>query len=299
MGHPYAYYCKSYADDFPRLRNLLLSLVQIKSEVPLLLSVPAGDLAELRRRVDFPGDLELEIIADEDYLQDPPLDLGWLQQQVCKLSVHRTQFADSFLAIDSDSYLVAPADLDTFRACGDFKVVHASLFTKYSADNAALIELLLSDRAEEEPTVVQNGSVTHFLDRFRAAQRTIDLTPTMPPWERGPFIPQVFGAVATATQPGQMLHSAILTNLHEFLTANGCTVTDLILLAPWEYNWYAYFAAASPAHRVRGARSPILHFASQEDVDHALSLGIRESHVARRFVAVQMAARHFDALRYL
>ncbi len=69
-------------------------------------------------------------------------------------------------------------------------------------------------------------------------------------------------------------------------------------IAPWEYNWYACFALAKWPGAITCICSPVLHFATEADILDAKKMGFTADDFRRRFVAIQMAARHFEGTAY-
>jgi len=300
-----ALFCKSFRDDFDRLGLLLHSARQHAGGYAFILSIPRGDLAALRERIGVPSHIKL--IFDEDYAPAESNALpGWLQQQVCKLSLHRTGLADSYLVIDSDSYLVAPVADSDFLAGGRRKIVYSSLFTGYYEANVALSKFLTeTDEAHAEALAsrryckVAPGTTEGIAARLAEYRAWLAAEKDPSPMDRGPWINKVFKVQAgTAFQPGQILHAALLAEMETFFAGLGISLADLIRLAPWEYNWYACWAASARPDEVEPSISPILHFASREAVDHARRQRITPAIIAKRFKIIQMAARHFDDRRF-
>lgn len=292
--HKYAIFCKSFRDDFARLARLLKSIEETNgSDIPMLISVPEHDIALLSEQINLPN--FTKVIPDEQYtIEGEQFSYGWLQQQVCKLSVHRTGFAESYLMIDSDSYVINPVDRSIFYTETHPNVVYAPVSTKYEPWNDALADIILS-RDSPCKLPARSGTLTGFASELAAIRA--EETPDMHPDERGAFIPRLFRANNASTQPGQIFHSHILRQLEEFLADHNMSFYDAIRLSPWEYNWYGYFAACNN-EEVVGVFSPIVHFASDIAISDAREKGITLALLRRHFTAIQMAARHFDTLEF-
>lgn len=278
-----------------RLSLLLRSIEQTNgSEVPMIISVPDHDTMLLKETVNLPSFVTL--IADEQYtITEQKFAYGWLQQQVCKLCVHKTGFASSYLMIDSDSYIINRICPSIFHTDGRPNVVHAPVSTKYEPGNDDLLRMILGDHVQPRSSI-KNGTLHYFaseLIRIRGEEAS-----NMHPDERGAFIPRLFRSSNVATQPGQIFHREILIRLENFLSSHGMNFYDAINLAPWEYNWYGYFAGCIDEAEVIGVSSPIVHFASDEAISDARKKGVTFEALRQRFVAIQMAARHFDTLEF-
>ncbi len=293
--HKYAIYCKSFRDDFLRLERLLDSIKKTNgSNLPMLISIPEQDIGIFKSSISIPD--FVTIIADEEYtIEGEKFSYGWLQQQVCKLSVHRTGFANSYLMIDSDSYVINRIEESIFYTNNIPNVVYSQIHTKYEPGNDALAGMILGEIIPNG-SIVKSGTLSQFASELAAIKA--EGVPNMHPDERGIYIPRLFQAQRISTQPGQIFHSQILHRLEEFLLMHNMSFYDAIELSPWEYNWYGYFAASDNDSEIVGVVSPIVHFASDEAISHAREKGITIKSLCQHFTAIQMAARHFDTLEF-
>lgn len=288
-----AIYCKSFRDDFSQLRSLVSDWTVYGNGIPFLVSVPDSDYKELLDSMDVPENVH--IITDESFTEDMSLQKwGWLQQQVCKLSVYQTGFADSYFVIDSDAYLIAPIDEGIFGTDEKPNVFYSKIDTKFYEHNGALKKLLLE--CVDTPDMISPiGDTRDFSEKLATAilekkeKRNHDM---------GSYIRSIFSAPVVATQPSQIFHSHILKSMVDRFNAEGVSLSQLIALSPWEFNWYAYYAMACPEFSTAGIRSRVVHFASDESIAYAKSLGIDEEILKRHFCAVQMAARHIETTRF-
>lgn len=293
----HAIFCKSFRDDFHILGRLISTWSELAHRYPLLISVPLGDRDLLLSQM--PTDSGIEVICDEDYVTAGHVhSYGWLQQQVCKLSVFRTGFAESYLVVDSDAYFVAPISDTLFEENGKNKIIYSDLFTGFTESNTKLLRFLQTDNVDAiaKFTNEQNlpfGSMEDFDRKLRDVVSLSALMPRAAPNDRGAWINSLFDVPqGIALQPGQIFHSEYLKEFHDFLVARGFTFSDIIGLAPWEYNWYACWVSATKKASVLRSISPLLHFASDVAIDYAKSVGVTNEQIASRFAIVQMAARH-------
>ncbi|APC05263.1 hypothetical protein AOC10_01310 [Polynucleobacter asymbioticus] len=105
-------YCKSYRNDFLRLKRLLSSIEQFNSEkLPFYISTPRADKSELVQTIGNAGYLW---IADEDIVvanprapfekyQSMP---GGLSQAIVKSEFWRLGLAENYLCLDSDCVFI-------------------------------------------------------------------------------------------------------------------------------------------------------------------------------------------------
>jgi hypothetical protein len=290
-----AVFCKSFREDFGRLGNLIDSHRLFNPSIPLIISVPHTEVELCNSMAPVGGGVQ--IICDEDYA---PRDMagmhGWYQQQICKLSIHRSNLADAYFSIDSDAYFVRPVETNDFFHGERPRIVFSNLFTKYSPWNSNLLKYIIDSRYTPNDVIVP-GSLDGFASRLEDFRHWLSLTTSSQPIKRAAWINRLFAVPeGTALQPGQILHATLLAAMEKFFLSYGIDLVELIKLIPWEYNWYGSWASAALSNEVALSTSPILHFASDEDVAHARQHGVTQENLAARFKAVQMAARHFDGI---
>jgi hypothetical protein len=240
----------------------------------------------------------VKVVCDEDYVPtDRSFVHGWMQQQVCKLMIHRLGFADSFLVVDSDAYFVAPVTEGHFSRDGKPAIVYSDIFTKVENWNGKLVGYLNGEVAQD--LGLTQGSLRLFDRQFDHLKEWFALDRARPPMDSLPRINDVFGTPqGLAFQPGQIFHSAHLEAFERFFGQRGVSIFDLIAMAPWEYNWYACWVSAALGDEVARTTSYTLHFGSDDAVSYAQSIGLTAAQIASKFSVVQMAARHMTTEVY-
>ena len=151
-------YCKSYSNDFLRLRRLLQSVGEYNSEhIPFYISTPTSDRALL---IEVLGEQGYCWIADEDIvLANPKADLerykampGGLSQQIIKSEFWRLEIAKNYLCLDSDGVFIKNFYRSDFIAEGGspYTVLHQNKeFFQLAADRGYLkIEQALRSEAK-------------------------------------------------------------------------------------------------------------------------------------------------------
>ncbi|NOG73986.1 DUF6492 family protein [Roseicella sp. DB1501] len=288
-----AIFCKSFRPDFERLERLVDSVERfVEPDICLLLSVPAED----RRAADaqFGRNGRVQIVCDEDYVRNGTTK-GWVGQQICKMNVFRTGFADLYFAIDSDSYFIRPFGYADFHDEGGCpKVIASPVFTGYEDWNTRLKALLDGAEPPPLPIIRPEGSRPR-LDL--SGLRTANLA-TLSAGEREPLLELVFGRQTRglAFQPCQFLAAAVLRSLEEDLLAQDVSLHDALHMVPWEYNWYGSYCLHSRPIALALVTSPTIMFATLNAVENARQRDLTHAVLARHFAAVQMAARHHDTL---
>jgi len=107
-------YCKSYRNDFLRLKRLLFSIERFNSEkLPFYISTSRADKAELVQTIGNAGYLW---VADEDIVAANPRASfekyqsmpGGLSQAILKSEFWRLGLAENYLCLDSDCVFIRP-----------------------------------------------------------------------------------------------------------------------------------------------------------------------------------------------
>ncbi len=294
-----AIFCKSFRDDFDRLGQLLATLRAFnKDDIPFALSLPAGDVDLFR--VTFP-DERLEIHLDHDLTGlEEPVASGWTYQQVVKLCCDRTCIAHSYFIVDSDFYFVRPfthADLVDPHGAPFTILSPYSHTTDYPAMFPDVLAWIGSGDARrfdaEAMRVLRSGRRPDLMGHPAELQALC----------RGTDLAAVFGrpSLRYFCQPGPILHSAVLRDIREqpipsASTAPGAVAELLIRLSPWEINWHSEYLFASGLPIVVQP-SLVFAIASQAGCDAVAAAGLTEADFSRRYLALAMAARHYDRRR--
>lgn len=116
-------YCKSYANDFLRLKRLLTSIQQYNiNHIPFYISTPSKDREALERILG--EDTSYIWVADEDIVRANPNASfekyrampGGLSQAIIKSEFWRLQLAENYLCLDSDCVFIRPFSKSDFMA---------------------------------------------------------------------------------------------------------------------------------------------------------------------------------------
>ena len=115
-------YCKSYRNDFLRLKRLLASITRFNADgLPFYISTPKADQALLTEIVGQQGYIWVE---DEEIVRaNPQADFekyqampGGLSQQIIKSEFWRLGLTENYLCLDSDSVFIRPFYRSDFMA---------------------------------------------------------------------------------------------------------------------------------------------------------------------------------------
>lgn len=290
-----AIFCKSFRDDFGRLTILLDSIDRfVDPAVSCLISVPKHDMAEANALFRDRG--RVCLVNDEDYAGASARAMGgWVHQQLCKLTVHRTRFADSYFALDSDSYFIRPfGPADFQNADGLPRFVASPVFTVYQPHNRGLFDILDGHAVPELPAVIADGMGKPLdLAAIRAASAALGAGS---PGERGMLLDNVFGSEMRrlAFQPSQFLIAEVLAAMEADLAAIGSNFAEILSISPWEYNWFGSYCLHARRVSCVPSISPTIGFVKAEMVAEARKNGVTHARLACHFAAIQMAARHHE-----
>ncbi|MBE7340232.1 hypothetical protein [Corynebacterium aurimucosum] len=265
--------------------------------------MPRSDIGLLYESFDIPTGVW--VISDESYVgRSEHSPYGWMHQQICKLAVYRTKFADSYYLIDSDSYFVSDLSTSDFvDGQGQPRIVASPLSTRYSSNNPLLHKYLTDESVVENAKPFPELERETFLRNLSKARADHKANPSLIAGDRRKYIGEVFAKDGIYNSPlnwgpNPIFHSEILFSMAIDIKEVGMNWRDLIYLAPWEYEWYAYFAMQRFSGTVVPSVSSCIHFAKDSDVEFAKEEGVSTDTLARRFKSVAMASRHFDLEKF-
>lgn len=293
--HDRAIFVKSFNGDFDRLPNLIASWERYNRHLPLLISVPANDIPILRQNIDLPK--SVEVVSDESYVEKQNITgYGWLSQQISKLSVHRTAFAESYYLIDSDAYFINTLNNNRFSTEGKMSLIASTVNNRYSATNDDLKDLIFKGRSFALMGDVDLQFNMERVHELRASQKSGRLVQdSSKNYAESCFEGSARGFIQTLNfAPSPVFHSRILTALEEQIADLGLSFIDLIWLSPWEYTWYGLYALSEFKGQLVYADSDSIHFAKDSDIDDAKAAGVDSEILHSRFNSIHMAARHFE-----
>lgn len=207
--HKLSFFCKTYKDDIEKFSHLYKTFIQHnKDNIHLYISVPKSDLSLFKKY----NNKNISLISDESYALKYfakekywGLSLGYINQEICKLSFWENNFCDNYLCIDSDAYFIR-----------DF------FFSDFMKDNRTPYSVLVMDK---------DLMTENFYHEFGK-------------W-RHDLIKKIFEYIKLddkryLTCHGMtILNCKVLENLKEILLKkNGILYADLINISPYEFTWY-------------------------------------------------------------
>ena len=120
-------YCKTYLDDFMRVRRLKESIEKYNVDnIPFYISCKEG---EKKRLESILGNEGYTFISDEEIYQVKNPMPGWEEQMLIKLHVFGKVEAENILLIDSDAYFIRPFTYADFIAYDNipYTIIHENV----------------------------------------------------------------------------------------------------------------------------------------------------------------------------
>ena len=120
-------YCKTYLDDFMRVRRLKESIEKYNVDnIPFYISCKEG---EKKRLESILGNEGYTFISDEEIYQVKNPMPGWEEQMLIKLHVFGKIEAENILLIDSDAYFIRPFTYADFIAYNNipYTIIHENV----------------------------------------------------------------------------------------------------------------------------------------------------------------------------
>ena len=269
VAEPIGIFCKSFVEDFSRLRRMLDSMARFNVErIPFALSLPAQDIAAFRER--FP-DADFQVAADHEltgFRQDAIG--GWHYQQMVKLCCDRTGVAENLFVVDSDFYFIRPFRRAEFLDRDGTAFLRASPHG-HRADQYGLKEVLrqletgqVETLSETTAAKLRGGRFPDLTGDLRALRQRLD----------GTNFSAAFGHeyIPYHCMSGPVLQAPVLRLIRAQAAAvpadapDGAVPRLLVDLSPWEYHWHAEYLFASTLE-VRLAPLAVFHVPSSDALE--------------------------------
>ncbi len=291
---PVAFFCKTFRQDFDRLERMLATFQACNGDgIPMALSLPEEDVDLYRARF---ADLCLPVFLDHELTGfHQAAGTGWTYQQMVKLCCDQTYMADNYFLVDSDFYFVrrfTRADfIDTDGTPFTFLSPHG-----HYADGGSTF-----DEARRyiggEPARGFTPETLSALRSGRVPDLAGDLT-ALRPLCRETDLSAAFGHPQATyyCQSGPLFRADVLREMHGATPdRTGVAAARLIGLSPWEANWHSEFLFASD-RRLSIRPMQVFHIASEAGLEQVRQAQVTEQQIATRYIAVAMAARHYDRM---
>ena len=248
---------KSYEGDHALASRLIASFTAHNvTGIPLYCVVPEADVALFTPLASEHVTVMAETPLADHFVTEPlhGIRIGYINQEIVKLSFHELGLADNYFCVDSDAVFVrdfTPAD---------FIAPDGYPYTVLVEDN----ELKVEPRYYREYWQPRE-------QHLRTIANTIELDD---PVIRSCHGHQVFSAAVLRSFVG------------DFLAPRGWTYRDALAVAPYEFSWYSLWlqkAQTIPIHQ----REPLVKVFHNEDqhLEYILR-GVTEADIARGYLAL-------------
>ncbi len=290
----FAIFTKTFRDDLRRFLKLLSSVEEFNVErIPYYISVPSADRQLF---LDAIGSRQVHVLTDEEILGSK-LTQSWKGQQLVKLQVWRTGFADAWFWFDSDSYFIRDFTVADFIR-NDGSVALPASRSSHVLDThwESILAYMDDPSAFSLATAAEIGCAPALsLRAIPAFQRVADALRRPSHDTRLLRIARFFGRTGCPLHylPGAIWTRTSLSSFEEQVLAPfGMSYEDLLRFSPWEGVWIGEWEVASGMRGRHAIESPLLHISSDKTIHRARAAGLTESRLAARYLGIQLAARH-------
>jgi hypothetical protein len=208
--HNFVMYCKTYLGDFDRVSNLVNSFnIFNKDDIFLYISAPENELY-LFQPLSSPN---IIVITDESYAKEcfakaghSGMSLGYVNQQICKLTFYKTGVTRNYLCLDSDTVFIRDFYISDFMHDED------TPYTVFVMDKDLSIE--------------RHYGPVFWVGRQAAIKKIYDFMELNDRRLRTCHNSQVFSV--------QILESFA----RDFMKPKALKYNDLLKISPYEFSWY-------------------------------------------------------------
>ena len=203
-------YCKTYSGDFDRFSNLVDSFHKYNEDnILLYVSAPEKEL-HLFKKFSCSS---IEVISDESFAKSDlaseghkGINVGYINQEICKLTFYKTRTTKNYLCLDSDSYFIRNFYVSDFMHDDD---------TPYT--------VLVMDK---DLSIERHYRDVHWVGRQAAIKKIYEYV-------------GLNDRRLRACHNAQVFNVKVLESLaHDFMKSKNLNYIDLLKIAPYEFSWY-------------------------------------------------------------
>mgnify|MGYP006269129983 CR=1 FL=1 len=248
-----AIFIKSYAPDFANVQRLLTSIAtNNRDDIPIYICVPDSDVEKSKTFAN------VTIVPESFFDVELPTErihgrtLGYLRQQIIKLSVHQLQVAKNYIILDSDAYIIRPFHKADF--------LHSS---------GACYTVLVEDLDQ-----FASPWYRAYADRRRQALQQIA---------------NRIGYKGTRlkTCHGNVTFSAdVLESFAQWCLDEKLTSSDLMEIGPYEFSWYNFYIQTKFPEQVFAIEPFIRYVHVKNEYRSFRYQGITIEELARSYVGI-------------
>jgi hypothetical protein len=208
--HSFAMYLKTYSGDYDRASNLVDSFNKYNRDgIYLYISAPDNELY-LFKPFSSPN---IIVISDESFANEyfakishSGMDMGYINQQICKLTFYKTAVARNYLCLDSDSVFIR-----------DFYI------SDFMHDEVTPYTVLVMDK---DLSIERHFRPMFWLGRQARIKKIYDFM-------------ELHDRRLRTCHGAQVLNAEILESLaRDFMKPKALEYNDLLRISPYEFSWY-------------------------------------------------------------
>jgi hypothetical protein len=208
--HNFVMYCKTYSGDFDRVSNLVDSFNKYnRDDIYLYISAPKKELYLFQPL----SNLHIIVITDESFAKEylameghSGMTLGYVNQQICKLTFYKTAVTRNYLCLDSDTVFIRDFYIS------DFMYDEDTPYTVLVMDK----ELSIEKHYRSLFWVGRQSSIKKIYDFMELNDRRL-----------------------RTCHNSQVFNVKILESLaRDFMKPKALKYNDLLKISPYEFTWY-------------------------------------------------------------
>ena len=258
-----ALYCKSYAADLFRLKNLLESIEKHNRDKLLLyVSVPRKAMKETRLLLSGEN---IRFISDEDIV-GRELEDSQINQQIVKLSFWKAVKEETIVMLDSDSYFIKDFNERSFVNSEGlpYTVMHQQKdYFQFTARLCAIKDL--------DTGIAKRGFIQNRLSIKAAIGLSVDKHTVIHDFGPSPYI----------------WHRKVLESFYtNFLEAKNLTIEDCMAISPSELSWYGEWLLFSRPIDILPIEPLFKVFHIPQQYQLAISLGETENSLEENYCGI-------------
>lgn len=207
--HKIVLFCKSYINDLPRVVNLIQSINTFnKDNIPVYISVPSVDYPIFKKNL---GNTGVNLFKDEDIANElitqkvNAFSIGYINQQIVKLSFWKTNICENYFCMDSDGYFIR----DFFKS--DFMLNENTPYTILVQDKDLCVEPKYHHYYDSR------------LEKLKIIQESLNFSDVR---------------FATCHNFAILSRQVLKTFEDKFLIPHGLKYYDILKDASYEFSWY-------------------------------------------------------------
>ncbi len=251
-----AIFVKGFRPDAQLVRRLVRSAAEFNVEnIPLYLAVPDDEVTFFSNLLDRDAVI---VIADSQFRIPAVTEkihsfrIGYIEQQLIKLSLHKLDVARTYFVLDSDSFFIREFSHEDFL------------------DESGRGYTVLSEDRDQ----FASPGYSQFVELRKAMIDRIADYLCLPPHMR-------------ATCHGNaILISDVLSSFEEWRRTEGLSLIDLMTIAPLEFSWYNFYLRKCRPDMITAIEPIVRNVHTRSEFRSLLQQGLRISALRRSYLGV-------------